>query len=79
VFSVGANTRLYKEDPRSAEIELRETLETEVKDDSEENATNSVEIWKSACEEKTLRVIITVRKSVTTIRLVKTEKSIVCV
>jgi hypothetical protein len=30
VFSVGAAPRLYNEDPRAAEIELRESLETAV-------------------------------------------------
>jgi hypothetical protein len=44
---------LYNEDPRLIETELRESHETAVEDDWEEIATNSVEIWKSACEEKT--------------------------
>jgi hypothetical protein len=33
VFSVGSAPRLYNEDPRPAEIELRESLETRVDDD----------------------------------------------
>jgi hypothetical protein len=64
---------LYNEDPRLAEIELRESLETADVDDWEEMAVSSAETWKSACEEKTLRVVITMLKSVARIRLVKTE------
>jgi hypothetical protein len=33
VFSVGSNPRLYNEDPRLAELELREPLETAVTGD----------------------------------------------
>jgi hypothetical protein len=33
VFSVGSDPRLYNQDPRQAEIELRESLEAEVEDD----------------------------------------------
>jgi hypothetical protein len=33
VFSVGAYPRIYNEDPRPAEIELRESLEAAVEDD----------------------------------------------
>jgi hypothetical protein len=33
VFSVGAEGRLYNEDPKPAEIELRESLKTAVEDD----------------------------------------------
>jgi hypothetical protein len=33
VFSVGADPRLYNEDPRPAEIKLRESLETAIEDD----------------------------------------------
>jgi hypothetical protein len=33
VFSVGADPRLYNEDLRPAEIELRESLETAVEND----------------------------------------------
>jgi hypothetical protein len=33
VFSVGSDPRLYNEDPRLAEIELRVSLETAVEDD----------------------------------------------
>jgi hypothetical protein len=33
VFSVGSDLRLYKEDPKPAESELRESLETAVEDD----------------------------------------------
>jgi hypothetical protein len=33
VFSVGSAPRLYNEDPRPAEIELRDPLETAVEDD----------------------------------------------
>jgi hypothetical protein len=33
VFSVGSDPRLYNEDPRPAEIELRESLEMTVEDD----------------------------------------------
>jgi hypothetical protein len=32
VFSVGPYPRLYSEDPRTAEIELRESLEAAVED-----------------------------------------------
>jgi hypothetical protein len=33
LFSVGADPRLYNEDPRPADIELRESLEMVVEDD----------------------------------------------
>jgi hypothetical protein len=33
VFSVGADLRLYNEDPRAAERNLRESLEIAIKDD----------------------------------------------
>jgi hypothetical protein len=33
VFSVGSDPRLYNGDPRPAEIELKESLETAVEDD----------------------------------------------
>jgi hypothetical protein len=33
VFSVGSALRLYNEDPRSAETELRESLRKEAEDD----------------------------------------------
>jgi hypothetical protein len=33
VFSVGSAPRLYNEDPRPAELELRESLEIAVEDD----------------------------------------------
>jgi hypothetical protein len=33
VFSVGADPRLYNEEPSLAEIELRESLEAAVEDD----------------------------------------------
>jgi hypothetical protein len=33
VFSVGSGPRLYKEDPRRAELEFRESLEMAVEDD----------------------------------------------
>jgi hypothetical protein len=33
VFSVGSDLRLYNEDPRPTELELRESLETPVEDD----------------------------------------------
>jgi hypothetical protein len=33
VFSVASAPRLYNEDPRSAEIELTDSLETAVEDD----------------------------------------------
>jgi hypothetical protein len=33
VFSVGSDPRIYNEDPRPAELEMREPLETAVKDD----------------------------------------------
>jgi hypothetical protein len=36
VFSVGADPRLYNEDPRTAEIVLMESLEMAVEDDVEE-------------------------------------------
>jgi hypothetical protein len=32
VFSVGFDPRLHKEDPRPAELEMRESLETVVED-----------------------------------------------
>jgi hypothetical protein len=48
VFSVGSAPRLYNEDPRPAEIELRESPEIAVEDDSEEIARK-----KLACDLKT--------------------------
>jgi hypothetical protein len=33
VFSVGSYSRLYNKDPKTAESELRESLETAVEDD----------------------------------------------
>jgi hypothetical protein len=33
VFSVGSTPRLYKEEPRPAEIDLKESIETAVEDD----------------------------------------------
>jgi hypothetical protein len=36
VFSIVSDPRLHKEDPITAEIELREPLETAVEDDCEE-------------------------------------------
>jgi hypothetical protein len=36
VLSVGADPRLYNEDPEPAERELREYLETAVEDDGED-------------------------------------------
>jgi hypothetical protein len=36
VFSVGSDPRLYNEDPRPTELELREYPETAVEDDGEE-------------------------------------------
>jgi hypothetical protein len=33
VFSVGSDPRLYDEDPRPAEVEFRESLESAVEDD----------------------------------------------
>jgi hypothetical protein len=79
MFSVGSAPRLYNEDPWPAELEVNESHETTVEDDGEEMTTSLVEIWKSAREEKTLHVIITVLKSVARIQLVKTEKPGVCV
>jgi hypothetical protein len=38
VFSVGSAPRLFNEDPRQGEIELRETLGMAVEDDREEMA-----------------------------------------
>jgi hypothetical protein len=38
VFSVGSDPRLYNEESRPAEKELRESLEMAVEDDSEEMA-----------------------------------------
>jgi hypothetical protein len=48
VFSIGSAPILYDEDPRSAEIELRESREMTVEDDSEEMARN-----ECGCEKKT--------------------------
>jgi hypothetical protein len=46
VFCVGSAPSLYNKDPRPAELELlKESLEMAVKDDWEEMATSSVEIW----------------------------------
>jgi hypothetical protein len=42
MFSLGADSRLYNEGPRRAEIELRESLETVVEDDREQMAVSSV-------------------------------------
>jgi hypothetical protein len=36
VFSVGSTSRLYNEDPKPAEIKLRESLDMAVEDDGEE-------------------------------------------
>jgi hypothetical protein len=69
---VGPTPRIYNKDPWPAEIDSRESLETADGDDWEEMAKRSVEFWKAAYEEKTLRVKITVLKSVDRIRLVKT-------
>jgi hypothetical protein len=82
VFSVESAPRLYNGDPRPAEWELRESLETAVEDDWEEMPMSSVEVQEYGCE-KNLHVcrsysqtgIITVLKSVTRIRLVKSEKT----
>jgi hypothetical protein len=43
VLSVGSAPRLYNEDPRSAEIELREFLEIPVEDDREEMARKELD------------------------------------
>jgi hypothetical protein len=40
VFSIGSAPRLYNEDARPAEIELRESPEMAVDDDLEETATS---------------------------------------
>jgi hypothetical protein len=42
VFSVGAAPRLYNEDQKPAELELRKSLEMAVEDDLEESG---VETW----------------------------------
>jgi hypothetical protein len=47
VFSGGADPRLYNEDYRPAESELRESLETAVKNDGEEMASKEL-----GCEKK---------------------------
>jgi hypothetical protein len=54
VFYIGSAPRLYNEDPRPAETELRESLEMADEDDWEEMVTISVETRKSGCEEKNL-------------------------
>jgi hypothetical protein len=43
VFYFGSAPRLHNEDPKPAEKELRESLETAVEDDWEEMATSSFE------------------------------------
>jgi hypothetical protein len=52
VFSAGSDLMLYNEDPRPAEIELRETLEMAVVDDWEELAKEEL-----GCEKKTSCVL----------------------
>jgi hypothetical protein len=51
------NRRLYDEDTRPAETELKKSPGTGVEDDWKEVATVSVESWKSGCEEKSLGVL----------------------
>jgi hypothetical protein len=41
VLCVGSAQRLYNEDPRATEIELRDSLEMAIKDDWEEMAAES--------------------------------------
>jgi hypothetical protein len=48
VFSVGSAPRLYNEDPRPAEEQLRESLETAVEDVGEQMARKVL-----GCEKKT--------------------------
>jgi hypothetical protein len=43
VFSVGSALRLYNENPRPAERELRGSFEMAVENDGEEMATSSIE------------------------------------
>jgi hypothetical protein len=42
VFSVGSAPRLYNEDPRLAEMKLRESFETAVDDDGEDKTRHIV-------------------------------------
>jgi hypothetical protein len=77
MFSVASAPRLCNEDPRPARITEGVSWD-EVEDDWEDIEMSSVEIWKSACEEKILHVIVTVLKSVARLRLVKTESKRFC-
>jgi hypothetical protein len=52
VFSVGSALKLYNEDPRPAELELRESPEMAVEDDLEEIARKQL-----GCAKKTLYVL----------------------
>jgi hypothetical protein len=54
VFSVGSEPRLYNEDPRPAEVELTESLETAVEDDWEEMATHQLSFETAAWQEMSL-------------------------
>jgi hypothetical protein len=51
VFSVGADPRPYNEDPRPAELELKESLEMAVEDGQEEMAIRNlaVKIGRHMC------------------------------
>jgi hypothetical protein len=65
VFSIGSAPRLYTEDPRPAEEIITEGVSWDrIEDEWDEMTASSVEIWKTACEEKTWRVIFGVRSSV---------------
>jgi hypothetical protein len=52
MFSVRADPRLYNEDPRAAELELRESLETAIGDNGEEMSRKEL-----GCARKTSRVL----------------------
>jgi hypothetical protein len=52
VFSVGSITKLYNEDPRPAETELKESLESAVENDGKEMARKEL-----GCAKKPLCVL----------------------
>jgi hypothetical protein len=79
VFSVGADQRLYNEDPRLAEIELREILETAVEDDKNRIRLEKERLHVCCSYSETGILVIPMFKSVARIRLMKIENLSMCV